>query len=222
MSLKIIPTSDDSPTLYNDELDETYHSRHGAYRESVYVYIQMGLEELTHLKNIKVFEMGFGTGLNVLLTQAFSEMHKIDIHLTTIERYPLEKEIWSQLDYAQTEAEQKMYTRLHEAEWETDYTISTHFSLHKKKISLLEYDAPSMFNIIYWDAFGPEVQPDLWTLEVFEKLYKFLIPSGILVTYSAKGQVRRNMIQAGFEVSKLPGPPGKREMLRAVKPIPVE
>jgi len=219
MSLKIIPTSDESPTLYNDELDETYHSRHGAYRESVYVYIKMGLDELTHLKNIKVFEMGFGTGLNQLLTWEFAEQHQIKVDVTTIELYPLEEKIWKQLAYYRNEEEKEIYKQLHEAEWEQEHNVSKYLNICKKKTSLFDFNADEVYHIIYWDAFGPEVQPDLWTLEVFQKLYDFLWPEGILVTYSAKGQVRRNMIAAGFEVSKLPGPPGKREMLRAVKPI---
>jgi tRNA U34 5-methylaminomethyl-2-thiouridine-forming methyltransferase MnmC len=219
MSLKIISTSDQSQTLYNDALDETYHSRHGAYQESVHVYITSGLDELKSKKQISVFEMGFGTGLNVLLTQMFAETHEIDIHLTTIELYPLGKEIWSQLEYARTPEERLVYTQLHEAKWEEDTKVSPHFSIRKKKVSLLEFTASAAFDIIYWDAFGPEVQPELWTLEVFQKLFGFLALGGILVTYSAKGQVRRNMVEAGFKVDRLPGPPGKREMLRAVKSL---
>ncbi len=214
MKLKIQITSDQSQTLYNEELDETYHSVHGALRESQHVYIKSGLEEFKDKEVVKIFEMGFGTGLNILLTWIYSQEHPQKIEFNTIELFPLELNVWSELTYAKGIEQQEIFTKLHDADWEVESKIDEGFTLLKNEISLKDYASDKSFDLIYFDAFGPEVQPELWELPIFEKLYNMLDDGGVLVTYSAKGQVRRDMQTAGFTVERLEGPPGKREMLR--------
>ena len=215
-NLKFIQTADDSPSLYHKELDETYHSIHGAYQESVHVYVKMGL---AHCKKspMRVFEMGFGTGLNVLLAQQYAQAHGQKIELTTIEKFPLEKEVYSQLKFGTSEEGFAQLQKLHEAEWATKNVLSPYFTFQKEKGDLQNFQPTQVFDVLFYDAFGPRVQPELWELDVFEKLFSMTSAGGQLVTYCAKGQVRRNMQAAGYEVERLPGPPGKREMLRATK-----
>ena len=215
MDLEFIQTGDNSPTLYHPELNEHYHSTHGAYQESVHVYIKSGLDLFKDKKQISIFEMGFGTGLNVLLAWIFAQENKIQIDLTSIELFPLPKTIWSNLDYYQNEVEKNVFDEMHSRTWEKTHEVSPNFNLTKFKESLLEFNTIKKFDVIFFDAFGPDKQPDLWEIPVFEKLFAMLNPNGILVTYSAKGQVRRNMQAVGFRVERIPGPPGKREMLRA-------
>lgn len=225
MKLEFVKTNDDSQTLFNPELNEHYHSIHGAYQESVHVYIKSGLDhwkdknesDQNQKKGIKVFEMGFGTGLNILLTYLCAEEHQIPVQVVTVEVYPLEKEIWSHLAYARNELEQKVFEQLHAAPWEESTQIGEYLTVTKKHLSLFDYDGVLGFDVVYFDAFGPDKQPELWEIPVFEKIYALLATNGSLVTYSAKGQVRRNMVAAGLEVERIPGPPGKREMLRATR-----
>lgn len=217
MDLKFVQTDDNSTTLYHSQLNEHYHSTHGAYQESVHVYIKSGLELLKNKKQISVFEMGFGTGLNVLLAWKFAQENHLQIDLSSIELYPLPKEIWNGLHYSQNEIEKQIFNNLHSSIWGKKNEISTNFGFTKIQTSLLNYETKQKFDIIFFDAFGPDKQPELWVISVFEKLFSMLNPNGILVTYSAKGQVRRNMQTAGFTVERIPGPPGKREMLRATR-----
>jgi tRNA U34 5-methylaminomethyl-2-thiouridine-forming methyltransferase MnmC len=217
MSLEFKLTSDQSPTLYHTELDEHYHSVHGAYQESVHVYIHSGLELFREKKNIRVLEMGFGTGLNVLLAAIFAEKHQIPIQLVTIEKYPLPSEIWEKLTYFKNTHEQDVFTRIHSEIWERELEITEFLRLTKIHTDLEKFETFENFDVVFFDAFGPDKQPHLWETSIFKKLLDMMNPQGILVTYSAKGQVRRNMIAAGFSVERIPGPPGKREMLRATK-----
>lgn len=217
MKLEVLTTGDQSPTLFNEELNETYHSRHGARQESEHVYIASGLDKLTHLNSIRVFEMGFGTGLNILLAHQFAQKHKIVLDVTTIELFPLEKEVWSQLDFSINPEEKEVFSHLHELPWEQSQQVNPLFSLLKRKIALADIEYTNSFDILFFDAFGPDKQPHLWTPEIFTLLFNALDQNGILVTYSAKGQVRRDLQSVGFEVERIPGPPGKREMLRAKK-----
>lgn len=219
MDLEIRITKDNSPTLYNEELNETYHSIHGARQESEHVYIKSGLAELTSKKRVDIFEMGFGTGLNVLLTHNFSTDNNLDVNFHSIELFPLGKEVWSKLDYAKNEPEKQFFEAIHKADWETKTQINEHFSLTKEKASLENIQYQSKFDLVYFDAFGPDKQPHLWTTPIFKKLLALLKPGGIMVTYSAKGQVRRDFQEVGFMVERIQGPPGKREMLRCRKPI---
>ncbi|MGB0806295.1 MAG: tRNA (5-methylaminomethyl-2-thiouridine)(34)-methyltransferase MnmD [Salibacteraceae bacterium] len=217
MKLDLILTGDNSPSLYNPELNETYHSKHGARQESEHVYIKSGLNELIHLKEVRVFEMGFGTGLNILLSNNFANQHNKKVTVTSIEAYPLNHEITEKLNYANSAIEQSIFDKLHLAPWEEKTQIDSFLSLTKMNVKLEDVCFTSEFDIVFYDAFGPDKQPHLWTPQIFKKLFELLDDNGILVTYSAKGQVRRDLQSVGFRVERIQGPPGKREMLRAIK-----
>ena len=219
MGLEIRLTKDNSPTLYNDELNETYHSVHGARQESEHVYIQSGLIEYKDNESVDIFEMGFGTGLNVLLTDNFSTLNNIKVNFHSIELFPLSKEVWSELKYPINNQETEFFNAIHNSKWEENVEIRKGFSLLKEKKSLENIDYSSNFDLVYFDAFGPDKQPHLWTVHIFERLMKLMKPGGVLVTYSAKGQVRRDFQKVGFIVERIQGPPGKREMLRCRKPM---
>lgn len=213
-------TADGSHTLYVEGLDETYHSKHGAIQEAEHVFISAGLDYFTEL-NLNVLEVGFGTGLNTFLTLLSAQKKNIKVNYTGIEAYPLSDEIIQQLNYTDelnsTKEEQELFQKLHEVEWESVQKITPYFNLIKWEVDLTEFKAEQQFDLIYFDAFGPRVQPEMWTKEIFEKMYTALNPNGILVTYCAKGSVKRTLKEVGFEIEALPGPPGKREMTRAVK-----
>jgi tRNA U34 5-methylaminomethyl-2-thiouridine-forming methyltransferase MnmC len=214
--VRLVITGDGSHTLWNERLDETYHSRHGALQESRYVFIRQGLARCEK-PNIKVLEAGFGTGLNAWLTWQFARTHhkKIDYH--TYETFPLPESIWRMLNYA-TEEEEPQFELLHTAPWNSPSVLSPEFTLVKHHQSLLSASLPAQtFDVIYYDAFAPNRQPEMWTFEVLNHVALTLGSGGQLVTYCAKGQVKRHLRQAGLRVDALPGPPGKREMIRAVK-----
>tara|TARA_R110002050_G_scaffold204327_3_gene339783 strand:- start:29130 stop:29786 length:657 start_codon:yes stop_codon:yes gene_type:complete len=217
MKLKIQQTADNSPTLYLSELDETYHSIHGARQESEHVYIQSGLKNFVEKETIRVFEMGFGTGLNVLLTWAFAKENKIIVSVTSTELYPLNESVWSKLTYAKNDEEAAIFRLMHQSNWGELVALDSTISLKKMHCSFLETAIEPSFEVIYFDAFGPDKQPELWTPNVFAKLYDMLTIGGTLVTYAAKGQVRRDMQSVGFRMERILGPPGKREMLRGWK-----
>ncbi len=205
-------TGDGSNTLYRPDLNEHYHSVHGAVKESLHVFIEMGFNAIEK-EVVDVFEMGFGTGLNAFLV---AQSPKV-VRYTTIESQPLQPSEWEQLDYAKTDEQQNLLERLHYSTWGETGNITDTFTLLKKALTFEEYQTTKQFDLIFWDAFGPRVQPELWTEDVFRKVFEMTCDGGVLVTYSAKGQVRRNLISAGFSVERLPGPPGKREMLRGRK-----
>lgn len=223
MERKIILTGDGSHSISIPELNTTYHSIHGAIQESLHVYIKAGLidsEIFEYIGVHQVLEVGFGTGLNALLTLLEADKHKNRIYYTGIELYPLDETVTSKLNYCEHLDQpqyQPRFERMHEIDWEEMYEITQFFRLTKTKCSVADLPMKESFNIIYFDAFAPNAQPELWTKKIFDKMYDLLTPGGILVTYCSKGEVRRNMIAAGFEVEKLPGPKRKREMLRAKK-----
>jgi tRNA U34 5-methylaminomethyl-2-thiouridine-forming methyltransferase MnmC len=213
MNREIIITEDGSPTISLPEEHVTYHSIHGAIQESNHIFIEAGLkQQLSQYPVIHIFEMGFGTGLNALLTleQAIKLQQKIVYH--TVELFPLTLEEVGKLDYQDT-----ALLSLHQCPWEEEIVINEYFTLFKTRRSLLDYYTTQPVHLVYFDAFDPEAQPELWTEEVFKKIYDFLLPKGLVVTYSSKGSVRRIMMSVGFNVEKLPGPPGKREIIRARK-----
>lgn len=216
-------TADGSHTLFVSELDEHYHSVNGAVQESRHVFIEAGLLHCQR-NTIQILEVGFGTGLNAFLTLlSFAGTNK-KIHYITLEAYPLSTDIVSQLNYSNiSEPQQRyLYNKLHKAEWEREVEINPDFYLTKIETDFTQFDFTKIdkpIDIIYFDAFAPEKQPAMWTQELFDQLYKISADEGILVTYCAKGVVRRMMQQAGFKTERLPGPPGKREMLRATKHI---
>lgn len=220
MNRKLITTSDGSHTLYLPEMDEHYHSTHGALQESLHVFIERGYRHVrAEIEPLNVLEIGFGTGLNALLTLIESESEKRKVRYVGIEPYPLEKEIYEQLNYGSLvnfSNAGSYLTEMHEKSWNFPYYISEYFVLNKLKTTFEEAALrPSMFHLIYYDAFAPGKQADLWKEEHFRKCYNALSGGGVLVTYSSGGQVKRDLISAGFSVSKLEGPQGKREMLRA-------
>ena len=211
-------TKDGSSTLYAPRFEEHYHSTHGAVQESLHVFLEMGFKAIPHSKEpLRIFEVGFGTGLNALLTALFSNGK--EIHYTSIEAYPLHWESVKQLNYATLlgQHSQPLLEKLHESPWEKDVEILPNFVLNKTKKLLQDYDPGNRFDLVYFDAFAPDTQPELWEPGIFQKIYSWCEPEAILVTYSAKGAVRRSLKSVGFEVEKVPGPPGKREMLRGIK-----
>ncbi len=214
-------TSDGSCTLFVPALDEHYHSVNGAIQESRHVFFNAGL---THCaKNeINIFEVGFGTGLNALLAQIEAENSKKKIIYTSVEAYPISGEIVEQLNYPDLlSCNRAVYENLHAAEWNVEVEISEYFSLHKIWIDFSQiganYILPQKYDLVFFDAFAPDKQPEMWSKLIFEIVYKHLNHKGILCTYCAKGAIRRIMQEVGFRVERLPGPPGKREMLRATK-----
>ncbi|MHC2990844.1 SAM-dependent methyltransferase [Pontibacter sp. HJ8] len=224
MHLEIRQTKDGSNTLYVPALNEHYHSVHGALQESQHVFIKHGLEHVLDLrKDIKILEVGFGTGLNAILTYPFALAHKAFIQYDTLEKYPLEAGVVEQLHFDKVILNpelQDVFEQMHKAPWNEPVDIIPYFTLQKIHETLEEFVAPqAYYDLIYFDAFAPEKQPELWSDEMFRKLYNATRPGGVLVTYCAKGSFKRSLKAAGFEVEALPGPPGKREMTRGLKQV---
>lgn len=205
-------TKDGSSTLFSDRFDQHYHSIHGAVQESQHVFLEMGLAECQQVEPIRVLEMGFGTGLNALMTAMQAAM---PVHYISLEAYPISPEQTSDLNYGKLLQAKELFDALHAAAWNTTVEITPDFSLEKRLGLLQEFEGTSDIDLVYWDAFAPGAQPELWTESVFSRVLGWMNPGGILTTYCAKGDVRRAMIAAGWNVEKVPGPPGKREMLRA-------
>lgn len=215
---KIITTADGSSSIYLPDFDEHYHSVHGAVQESKHVFMKMGWEPLAEKQDdISILEIGFGTGLNALLVmEACLRAPGKKVFYHSLEAYPVSPEDAAQLKYTETLHEE--FLRLHEAKWNEIVEIVPGFQLLKEETTLAKFlPEENRFDLVFFDAFAPRVQPELWTEEVFRKMNRALKAGGLLVTYCSKGDVRRAMIAAGFSVEKLPGPPGKREMLRAKK-----
>ena len=220
MEREIFITSDGSSSIFIPELKETYHSKHGAIQEAYHVFINNGLDQFADHAIINILEIGFGTGLNCFITYLESKRRNLKVKYDGVEAYPLEAEDISQLNYVQelkATNESKIFGKLHSISWDKNYHINDDFYLIKRKQYFKEIDDKNRFDLIYFDAFGANVQPELWSVEIFKKMYNSLKNKGVLVTYSAKGSVRRAMQQVGFKVERLPGPPGKREMLRGIK-----
>lgn len=215
-------TKDGSHTIYIPELNEHYHSMHGAYTESMHVYINAGLKKKLEEcpDQINILEVGLGTGLNVLLTLLELQNTKTEIYYTALEPHPLPEKIWTQLNYTEIiggNSVREWFEKIHRANFNTEIQLSDNFTLLKKNQKSEHSTSDIKFDIIYFDAFAPDVQPELWTKENLKKIFDAMRPRGIFVTYCSKGEVRRNLISAGFLIEKLPGAPGKREMLRATK-----
>ncbi len=210
-------------TIYVPELDEHYHSVHGAVQESMLVFIESAYREFGHSTDtINILEIGFGTGLNALLTYREATRNYRKVNYVAVEPYPITPDESKQLNYTELldfEDASKVFMQMHTSVWDiVPRFISNNFILHKVKKTLADAEFQNeAFQIIYFDAFSPDIQGELWTEESFKKLYDALFPGGILVTYSAKGAVKRALKAAGFEVENLPGPPGKREITRARK-----
>ncbi len=222
MERKLILTGDGSSSIQLTEWDEQYHSKHGAINEAIHVYIQTGLVhflETNPLVNpVSILEIGFGTGLNAFLTLLESNDRNIPIHFTGVEAYPLSTLEVNSVNYAEMLKQPSApFLKMHETPWETPTEITSTFQLEKRKQLFADITDQEAFNVIYYDAFGSRVQPELWGESIFKIMYRALKKGGVLVTYAAKGSARRAMESCGFKVERLPGPPAKREMLRATK-----
>ncbi|GGG35179.1 hypothetical protein GCM10011344_39970 [Dokdonia pacifica] len=226
MKREIIITGDGSKTIHIPEWDEQYHSKHGAIQEAQHVFLNMGLHHyISHPlfqkdTTVAILEMGFGTGLNALLTFFDAQKTQTSIQYTGVEAYPISPEEVKAMDYVsllKEEGAQHIYNQLHTTSWESQQEIAPSFQLTKREQRFEDIIDQDAFDLVYFDAFGARVQPELWGEAIFKKMYTALREKGVLVTYAAKGSVRRAMQAVGFEVERLPGPPGKREMLRATK-----
>lgn len=222
MKREIINTADGSTTIFLPEWNEHYHSIHGAIQEARHVFIEMGLKRVLESgkSSISILEIGFGTGLNALVTWQETQNIPVKIAYSGIEAYPVEEKEVKELNFSseiEDDKAREIFELLHGLPWEQPGRLSAHFQLHKQKKFFQEITDREKYDLIYFDAFGARVQPELWTTAIFSKMYDALVPGGTLVTYAAKGSVRRAMLEVGLKVEKLPGPPGKREMLRATK-----
>lgn len=218
-NLIIESTADGSNTLYIPELKEHYHSTNGARQEALIVYIDAALKQIQK-DAISVFEVGFGTGLNALLTSNYALENKIKIYYYTLEAYPITSDLAFSLNNTISQEEEESYRKIHESTWNTLVEIHPYFEILKIHNNLNTLDFSPYLNkidTIYFDAFAPSVQEEMWTEDIFHKMYSICNDNAVLSTYCAKGEVRRRMQRAGFIVERLPGPPGKREILRATK-----
>lgn len=214
---QIITTNDGSHTIVNEQFNESYHSQHGAIMESRHVFIEAGFQRIQK-SQVAVFEVGFGTGLNAWLTLLEAEKNKQHVYYESIELYPIEISTSNALNFAAlTGGNLQQFALLHLCEWSKPVAVSPHFTLHKVRVNLLDYSIQEIFDVVYFDAFSPDTQPELWSKDIFSKIYKSLNHNGILTTYSSKGLVKQNLRAAGFTVQRLQGAGGKRHMLRAVK-----
>ena len=216
MKREILTTSDGSTTIHLPDWNEQYHSKNGSINETYHVFIKNGLQEVD-LEKVSILEIGFGTGLNAFIT--FIEA-KRNIDYVGVEAYPVTAEEIGKMNFIsvlKAEKERDIFEKIHGVSWDEKHQITDAFSLKKRKQFFEDIEDKNVFDLIYFDAFGARVQPQLWTENIFAKMFTALKENGILVTYSAKGSVRRAMQAVGFTVERLPGPPGKREMLRARK-----
>ena len=225
MKREIIKTADGSSTIHIPQWNENYHSKHGAIKEAYHVFIKHGLDFVCEFKTpanqiINILEIGFGTGLNAYITYLEFKKNRVPINYVGVEAYPVTKQEVAMLNYPiqlNVPEHAPIFSNMHDIPWETAHKIDANFTLQKQQKHFKDISEKHSFNLIYFDAFGARVQPELWTEAIFSKMYIALKTGGVMVTYAAKGSVRRAMQAVGFAVQKLPGPPGKREMLRAVK-----
>ena len=220
MKHEIIITQDGSSSIYIPELDETYHSKFGAIQEAKHVFIKNGLDLFEDGSEVSILEIGFGTGLNALITMLEAENRNLKINYVGVEAYPIGLDEIMQLNYVeQLESTDKNadFDKMHASNWEEEIVITSNFTLTKRKLSFADISDENTFDLIYFDAFGFTVQPELWNEVIFEIMYKSLKNRGILTTYACRTSINHAMQHVGFQTLKLPGAPGKREMLRALK-----
>ena len=221
MERTVVLTADGSSSIFVPDFDEHYHSVHGAMQESLHVFINAGLNYMAEKqKTISILEVGFGTGLNALLTYFYANKADLTINYTALEKFPLEMKLVETLNYPEIlnipQATEILNT-MHALSWNATVNLSTQFLFNKRHIDLLDFCSTEQFDVIYFDAFAPSAQPELWTVSVFENMFNTLKNNGILTTYCAKGSVKRAMKEVGFKIESLTGPIGKREMTRARK-----
>ena len=208
----IVETDDTSTTLFSEKYGEHYHSTFGAQNESQHIFIEAGFKQIQKTE-VSIFEMGFGTGLNAYLTLKTAQELNKKVKYIGVEKYPVSKDLIQKLSFANN----KTFLDIHKADWEKKIQISKHFELLKQKTDLLKYSHKEFYDLVYFDAFSPEAQPYLWSEDIFRELYNHMNKGAILTTYSVKGIVKRALKSVGFEIEKLAGPTGKREILRAKK-----
>lgn len=220
MTTQLVVTADGSHTLLNQALNVHYHSIHGALQESLHIFIDLGLREAfkeykPENGSVLIFEMGFGTGLNALLTWLEAEKSQIPVHYVAVEAFPVAIQQHQLLNYGGV-LNTAHFSQLFEASWGEKVQISPYFSLEKHHTTLQSFQTSWRFDAVYYDAFAPSAQPELWTQDIFEKLAQWLKQGSNLTTYCSKGYVQRNLKAAGFEIQKHPGPGRKREVLKAI------
>lgn len=219
MKREIIITSDGSSTIYIPEWNESYHSKNGAIQEAYHVFINAGFS-LIKKQTINILEIGFGTGLNTFITYLEAKKHNIDINYVGVEAYPVSQSEIQSLNYVEelnAKSEEDIFKKMHNSDWNVENEITSNFKLTKRKQLFQEINDVESFGLIYFDAFGFTLQPELWSEEIFQAMYNSLFKNGVIVTYACRGSIKRAMLKAGFKVEKLPGAPGKREMLRGIK-----
>lgn len=219
MKREIIITKDGSSTIFIPEWNESYHSKNGAIQEAYHVFIKAGLSELKK-KSINIMEIGFGTGLNAFITYLEAKRDNLTIDYVGVEAFPVSQEELKSLNYINelnAKSEGAIFNKFHDLAWNVKNEITSNFKLTKRKQHFQEINDVECFDLIYFDAFGFTLQPELWSEEIFQAMYNSLLKNGVLVTYACRGSIKRAMLKAGFKVEKLPGAPGKREMLRAIK-----
>ncbi len=216
----IITTSDGSKTIAIKEWNEHYHSTHGAIQESKHVYIDAGLNAIgNNISPVRILEFGFGTGLNALLTFQHAEQNNLPVEYHSIEAFPVDKNLIEQLDYPEKlDLPRTVFNKMHQTPFYENIKLTGNFSLYKIKQKFEDFHPKeTYYNLVYFDVFGARVQPELWQPAILQKAYQALTKNGIFVTYAAKGQLKRDLKVLGFTIETLSGPPGKREMIRAVK-----
>jgi len=215
---QLIITSDGSHSLFSQKHGVSYHSKYGAIQETQHVFINAGFQHKLPTTSLSILGIGFGTGLNAFMTFLESKKHNIDIQYIGVEAYPLSLETITEFNFSEIlKEEESVFQKMHALDWETPLTLSDHFQLTKMKMMIEDIDFENQFDLIYFDAFGPGSQPKLWEEPILQKMYDALKMDGVLTTYCAKGSVKRGLKKVGFTIEALPGPPGKREMTRAIK-----
>ena len=221
MKREIIITDDGSTTIRIPDWDENYHSTHGAIQEAKHVFIKNGLDLFQNQDSISILEIGFGTGLNAFIT-FLETINKEKVNYVGVEAYPISQVEIAQMNYVSeldSEMYQEIFDKMHSCDWEKQETISENFHLTKRKQFFQDIEDKNQFDLIYFDAFGFPLQPELWSEVIFKKMYDALLPKGTLVTYACRSSIKNAMLSVGFSIEKLPGAPGKREMLRATKNV---
>ena len=221
MKREIIITDDGSTTIRIPDWDENYHSTHGAIQEAKHVFIKNGLDIFKNQDSISILEIGFGTGLNTFIT-FLETANKEKVNYVGVEAYPISTEEIAQMNYVselQATQYQAVFDKMHSCDWESQQNITDNFILTKRKQFFQDIDDKEQYDLIYFDAFGFPLQPELWSEAIFKKMYEALLPKGTLVTYACRSSIKNAMLSVGFSIEKLPGAPGKREMLRATKNV---
>jgi tRNA U34 5-methylaminomethyl-2-thiouridine-forming methyltransferase MnmC len=219
MQTKLVETKNGDFTLYVPALDEHYHSTNGAIEEALHVYIVHGIKNNCKKPECNILEIGFGTGLNAYLSAIYANENNQKINYFSLDKYPLEKTVYEQLNYARFfHNEDDVWSLITESEWNKDITVSKNFSLYKATLDLLQWTPPlNTYDIIFFDAFGPDKQPEMWSAEIMKNMANALVSGGVWCSYTSKGTVKQALRVAGLTVKRLPGPQGKRHILNAIK-----